>query len=75
MVKWLWSFVGGAALLPAEPPTRETLRTTCPEAEAMSKALRKAGFTFVGPTIIYAYMESVGMVDDHMAGCFKVRVR
>ena len=39
----------------------------------MSKALKKAGFTFVGPTICYAFMQSVGMVDDHVVGCFKYR--
>jgi DNA-3-methyladenine glycosylase I len=39
----------------------------------MSKALKQAGFTFVGPTICYAFMQSVGMVDDHVVGCFKYR--
>jgi DNA-3-methyladenine glycosylase I len=45
--------------------------TSTPEAVAMSKALKKAGFTFVGPTICYAFMQSMGMVDDHVVGCFK----
>jgi DNA-3-methyladenine glycosylase I len=40
-----------------------------PESEALSKDLRKRGFRFVGPTIIYAFMQAVGMVDDHLAGC------
>ena len=70
---WLWAYAGGVPLLPPEPLTRELLRGTSPEAEAMSMALRKAGFTFVGPTICYAFMQSVGMVDDHLAGCFKYR--
>jgi len=40
-----------------------------PEAEAMSKALKKAGFTFVGPTICYAFMQSMGLVNDHLVSC------
>jgi DNA-3-methyladenine glycosylase I len=40
-----------------------------PESEALSKELRARGFRFVGPTIIYAFMQAVGMVDDHLAGC------
>lgn len=67
---WLWSFVGGepqrsrfASLgeVPAETTTSREL----------SKALKKRGFTFVGPTIVYAYMQAVGMVDDHLVGCFR----
>jgi DNA-3-methyladenine glycosylase I len=42
-----------------------------PEAEALSKALRARGFKFVGPTIVYAFMQAVGVVDDHVAGCFR----
>ena len=71
--EWLWAFVGGAPQLPPASPGGDPLRSTSPEAEAMSKALRKAGFTFVGPTICYAFMQSVGMVDDHLPGCFKYR--
>ena len=73
LADWLWAFVGGVPLLPAQPLTREFMRSSSPEAEAMSKALRAAGFTFVGPTICYAFMQSVGMVDDHLVGCFKYR--
>lgn len=40
-----------------------------PESEAMSKALKKAGFTFVGPTIVYAFMQATGMVNDHLVQC------
>ena len=68
---WLWAFVDHETLLPTVPRTRENTPTTAPEAEAMSKALKKAGFTFVGPTICYAFMQSMGMVDDHVVGCFK----
>jgi DNA-3-methyladenine glycosylase I len=42
---------------------------TSPEAEALSKALRDRGFKFVGPTIIYAFMQAVGVVNDHVEGC------
>jgi DNA-3-methyladenine glycosylase I len=42
-----------------------------PESEALSKALRARGFRFVGPTVCYAFMQAVGMVNDHLAGCFR----
>jgi DNA-3-methyladenine glycosylase I len=70
---WLWAFVGNETLRPTGPLTRGDIPTSTPEAEAMSKALKKVGFTFVGPTICYAFMQSVGMVDDHVVGCFKYR--
>jgi DNA-3-methyladenine glycosylase I len=41
------------------------------EAQAMSKDLKKRGFTFVGPTICYAFMQAVGMVNDHTIDCFR----
>ncbi len=44
---------------------------TSPEAEALSKALRQRGFRFVGPTIVYAFMQAVGVVDDHVRTCFR----
>jgi DNA-3-methyladenine glycosylase I len=44
-----------------------------PESDAMSKALQKRGFRFVGSTIMYAFMQAVGMVDDHTVDCFKKR--
>ncbi len=68
---WLWAFVGGEVLRPDRPPTLNNFPTVTPEAKHMSKALKLAGFTFVGPTICYAFMQSVGMVDDHLAACFK----
>jgi DNA-3-methyladenine glycosylase I len=42
-----------------------------PESDAMSKALKKAGFNFVGSTTLYAFMQATGMVDDHSAECFR----
>ena len=46
-----------------------------PESDALSKALRQRGFTFVGTTICYAFMQAVGIVDDHQQGCFAARRR
>jgi DNA-3-methyladenine glycosylase I len=64
----LWSFVGGTPQVrkPGAGP-----RTTSPEAEAMSRELKRRGFRFVGPTICYAFMQAVGMVNDHAADCFR----
>lgn len=66
---WLWSFVGGRTRINhysdmAEVPTQTA------ESQAMSKALKKAGFAFVGPVGCYAFMQSMGMVNDHLTGCF-----
>lgn len=47
----------------------EQVPVRTPQAEALSKALKKAGFKFVGPTIVYAFMQAVGMVNDHLVGC------
>ena len=69
---WLWSFVGGAQV----PNHFVELREIPPETEAsraLSRALRKRGFRFVGPTITYAFMQAVGMVNDHVVGCFRHR--
>lgn len=65
---FLWSFVGGAPVQNrfasmAEVPTKT------PESEAMAKALKAHGFKFCGPTITYAFMQAVGMVNDHMIHC------
>jgi DNA-3-methyladenine glycosylase I len=67
-VTWLWSFVGGAPKI-NHFQDRSQVPAVTPEAEAMSKALRKAGFNFVGPTICYAYMQASGMVMDHTTDC------
>ena len=45
--------------------------SSIPESEAMSKDMRKRGFKFVGSTICYAFMQAVGMVNDHVVGCFR----
>ena len=53
--------------------TLQDIPVTTAEAEAMSKDLKKRGFKFVGPTICYAYMQAVGMVNDHTTDCFRHR--
>jgi len=67
-VTLLWSFVGGAPKINHFSERGQVPAVTA-EAEAMSKALKKAGFTFVGPTICYAYMQATGMVMDHTVDC------
>ena len=70
--RYVWQFVGGKPLINSR--TRKSqlpARTT--ESDAMSKALKKRGFTFVGSTICYAYMQAVGMVNDHLTTCFRYR--
>ena len=69
---WIWSFVDGRPrqnrwLSHAEVPA------TTPESDALSKALSKRGFKFVGSTICYAFMQATGMVNDHTVDCFRHR--
>lgn len=68
--EFLWKFVDGK---PVQNKwlTMKDIPALTPEAEAMSKALKKAGFNFVGPTIVYAFMQAVGMVNDHITGCHR----
>ena len=67
--EYCWSFTDGDVVrgdgvaLPAKTPLSETI----------SKDLKSRGFKFVGPTIVYAWLQAVGIVDDHMAGCFRRR--
>jgi DNA-3-methyladenine glycosylase I len=69
---YVWRFVGGAPV-----QVRRTSMTDVPaatrESDALSKDLRKRGFTFVGSTIMYAFMQAVGMVNDHLVTCFRWR--
>ena len=66
---YLWSFVGGKPIINAWKDFSEVPATT-PESDAMSKSLRKLGFKFTGSTICYAFMQSMGMVNDHVVDCF-----
>jgi DNA-3-methyladenine glycosylase I len=54
-------------------PVGEDYPVVSPEAQALSQELRKRGWKFVGPTIVYAFMQAVGVVDDHVVGCFRAR--
>jgi DNA-3-methyladenine glycosylase I len=65
----LWSFAPPPRAAP--PAGFEDVPATTPESAAMAKALRARGFRFVGPTTCYALMQATGMVDDHVAGCFR----
>ena len=68
--KYVWQFVGGRPKV-NRFKTRAELPAKTPESDAMSKALRKRGFNFVGSTICYAFMQATGMVNDHLVTCFR----
>ena len=67
--RYAWSFTGGMPLARPAPQNMGDVPATTPESDAMSKGLKKRGFTFVGSTICYAFMQSIGMVNDHLASC------
>ncbi|MDJ0755747.1 MAG: DNA-3-methyladenine glycosylase I [Ardenticatenaceae bacterium] len=67
---FLWGFVGGSPIQNGWQTMTEVPAETA-ESRAMSKALKKYGFSFVGPTICYAFMQAVGMVNDHTIECFR----
>jgi DNA-3-methyladenine glycosylase I len=69
---YLWRFVGGRPKVNRRK-TLEEIPARTPESDALSKDLRKRGFSFVGSTIVYAFMQAVGMVNDHMTTCFRSR--
>ena len=68
--EWIWQFVGGKPIVNRYRSLKEIPAVT-DEAKAMAKALKKRGFTFVGPTICYAFMQAVGMVNDHVVDCYR----
>ncbi len=70
--KYSWNYVNGKPIINKFKKVAE-LPALTPESEAMSKDLKKRGFTFVGPTIIYAHMQAVGMVNDHTTDCFRFK--
>ncbi|MBN2556573.1 MAG: DNA-3-methyladenine glycosylase I [Anaerolineales bacterium] len=72
---FLWNFVGGRTRYGPPARTWAELPTSTPQSDAMSKALKGLGFKFVGTTICYAFMQAVGMVDDHLVDCFRYRPR
>lgn len=70
--RYIWSFVGGQAVRNRVRSVRKIPAHT-PVSDAMSKDLKKRGFRFVGSTICYAFMQAVGMVNDHVVSCFRYR--
>ena len=67
---YLWAFVGGQPIQ-NQWSKMEDVPTESAESRAMSKALKKRGFSFVGPTICYAFMQAVGLYNDHLTSCFR----
>ena len=70
--RYLWAFVGGTPIQNRRKTMRDIPATT-PESDTLSKDLKRRGFRFVGSTIVYAYMQAVGMVNDHLVTCYRHR--
>jgi len=70
--RYAWGFVGGKTITTHRDGSKPLPSTTA-ESDAFSQDLRKRGFKFVGSTIVYAFMQACGLVDDHGAGCFKAQ--
>jgi DNA-3-methyladenine glycosylase I len=68
--KYIWGFVDGRPIQPGRKLMKE-MPATSKESDALSKDLKQRGFKFVGSTIIYAHMQAVGMVNDHVVTCFR----
>jgi DNA-3-methyladenine glycosylase I len=71
----LWSFTDGRTLRPRAARSWKQVPTRSRESDAMSKDLQARGFRFVGTTICYAFMQAIGMVDDHLVSCFRFQPR
>jgi DNA-3-methyladenine glycosylase I len=69
---YAWSFVGGSSIINRRRSLADIPAQT-EQSREMSKALKKRGFRFVGPTICYAFMQSTGMVNDHEISCFRYK--
>jgi DNA-3-methyladenine glycosylase I len=70
---YIWRFVNGKQIQNRLKRMKD-LPVTSPESDALSKDLKQRGFKFVGSTIIYAHMQAVGMVNDHLVTCFRHKV-
>lgn len=68
--KYIWQFTDGRPIV-NQPQTMKDISATTPLSDAISKDLKKRGFKFVGSTVVYAHMQATGMVDDHVADCWK----
>ena len=69
--QYIWEFVGQRAEAERLEVDQGSARPRPPESDAMSKDLKRRGFKFVGSTICYAFMQAVGMVNDHLVDCFR----
>jgi DNA-3-methyladenine glycosylase I len=69
---YAWRFVDGKPTVKRRRTTRDVPATT-PQSDAFSKDLKARGFSFVGSTVIYAHMQAIGMVNDHLTSCFRYR--
>jgi len=70
--KYAWRFVDGRPKVNRRTTSKD-IPATSPESDAFSKDLKSRGFSFVGSTIIYAHMQAIGMVNDHLVDCFRYR--
>ena len=69
---YCWQFVGGRPKVNRWKAMKE-VPATSPESDVLSRDLKRRGFAFVGSTVVYAYMQSIGMVNDHLVDCFRYR--
>jgi len=70
--RYMWSWVGGKPIIHRLHALRD-YQPTSPEAIAWSRDLKERGFKFLGPKVVYAHMQAVGMVNDHIVGCFRYK--
>ena len=73
--QYIWQFTGYRTLVGPPYTSWKEVPATTAESDAMSRDLQRRGFRFVGPTICYAFMQTIGMVNDHLAGCFRAPAR
>ena len=69
---YIWSFVDGTTVINS-PKTMQDIKATSAESDALSKDLKKRGFSFVGSTIMYAHMQACGLINDHIVSCFRYK--
>jgi DNA-3-methyladenine glycosylase I len=70
--KYIWGFVGGKPILGRRRKLSD-LPATTPESDALSRDMKRRGFKFVGPTVLYAHMQALGLANDHLVRCFRYR--
>jgi DNA-3-methyladenine glycosylase I len=73
--RYLWRFTNGQTLRNPQGVTQKTIPASSAESDAMARDMKQRGFKFVGTTICYAFMQSIGLVDDHTVDCFRYQQR